>query len=304
MTHPSTRIRRAFTLVEMLVVVGVIALTVGIAFPTITAMTRDTDKTVGINAVGIAGTTARAYATRDKQGSFEGLDLIRATIPADEGSYSGVAAIFTPANEVRITENIAGAFDSGFPLERIDVSGGQMAGGDDQDAKHHNGFIDILVDYITLPADAGVAGVTRDNSSGPPTLIAPPFAVWFNAAGGLVVGNLDTDHVYYDSNYDGDYDISDGRPTNYDPTPYDPRDGNYQPGNWNGTQQKYELPFEKIETVAGLYVYSKRAFRQSGLAWGTSSNAQIWQWLDTEGNGTLILFSRQSGVTFRERVDR
>ena len=97
---------RGFTLIEMLVVVSVIAALMAVSFPVLRAMNRNTSQTLSVNAVAIAATTARAYATRN----IEFVSTLMPGTPAEGmGVYSGAAAIFTPANEIRIAENTPAA---------------------------------------------------------------------------------------------------------------------------------------------------------------------------------------------------
>jgi prepilin-type N-terminal cleavage/methylation domain-containing protein len=311
---------RGFTLMELLVVVGIMLMLITIAFPVIASITAQASTTVGINAVGMAGTTAQAYATRPKDFSNLDLDPLPPIVvvgdPRDIATYNGVAAIFTPASEIRITENVAAAVaTNGRFLERIDETRALIDGGTFPHGKHHNGFVDVLVDYITLPSDAGVAGITRDGSidaNGPPLLLAPPFALWFDHNGSLVAGSGNHEFVYYNGHDSRDgYDITTRRRSNYNPDMYDPSSSDFNPTHWDAKPQRYTLPFERIETVVGVYVYSKRDFRAAAAAarngndfsWTASSaNTERWNWM--QDNARLVIFSRQSGTTLRKLTDR
>lgn len=306
--------RSAFTLIELLVSVAIIAIVLSISFPFIRALARDTDVATGVNAAAMGGTVAQAYATKE---SFvwqsSAIDLMQVppfpignTSP-DPGLYSGVAAIFTPANEIRITRNIATAYDTSAtpePLERKPDAATAAQPGIEPLSKHLNGFTDILVDYITLPGDAGVAGITRTAAGGEPLLIAPPFALWFSPSGTLMVGPDDHEHVYYDAApRNGRYDVLNDRPAGYNPDLWDPQSGQYDPTNWDSTASRYGMPFEKIETIIGVLVYSKREFRSAGLNWtGGSTNTELWDWL--RENGKLVMFSQQTGLALRGTTDQ
>jgi len=104
--RPTTR---AFTLTELLVVMGIILITIVVGLPSLKALF--TAGRVDSAAESISGTVAaaRAFATRDK--GF----LI--------GEYSGVAVIFTPANELRLVENVEDAAkNNGDKLEELNPS--------------------------------------------------------------------------------------------------------------------------------------------------------------------------------------
>ena len=316
--HPAY-FRSAFTLIEMLVVIAIIVIMMSISFPFISALSRDTDVATGVNAVALAGTTAQAYSTKGQLvwGSPDLMQdppnpLYAGNITPDPGVFSGVAAIFTPANEIRLTKNIANAFDNGVPLERKPDVATPAQPGTEPLSKHLNGFEDLLVDYITLPGDAGVAGITRVapptlQPTDPPLLIPPPFTLWFTPNGTLVVGDDDHEFVYYDASpADGRYNTNSDRAGvigGYNPDEWDPQSADYDPTNWDGTADRYGMPFEKIETVIGVLVYSKREFNNAGLNWtGGNTNTELWDWL--RENGKLVIFSQQTGLALRGTTDQ
>ncbi len=284
-----------FSVIEMVVVIATITLLVAITFPAMSAMIRSNRRSAAVNTIGAAVAAARAYSVRGI-GFAEDLDT-SVGAPGDQVSvdgYSGAAALFTPMGEIRLVENDQNAADgSGNKLE---IKTPPL-----------NGYRDIDgVDYITLPSGTGVVGIGRNaTGSGGLLLLTPPFAIRFNEHGHLIAGNASsTDRlVYYDKDYDGDYTTV-GRSSLYDVDGWDPESGEYV-DRWNDTNRKYELPLEEIETVIGVLIYSKYAFKDAGLNWGTSTATQINTWLkDTDGanpNSRELLFSRYTGNIAREK---
>ncbi len=347
-TSPAWSVQRttrcAFTLIEMLVVIGIIGLVVGLSFPVIRSITADTDLAMGVNTVSMSVTTARAYAVQNRdfaeltRNDFTGNGPF-ADAPGFDANdfeqglpirFSGFAALFTPSGEVRLVENTAKAKDrQRRPLERLFTPrqpGSQAADFNDviastdgeAPARHLNGFADIEIDAVRLPSTAGLAGIyrTRDQQwsadpNGPPMLIPPPFAVWFDRNGYHVVGDEPHHFVFYDGKRetdeqtDGRYDIDSGRPSDYDPAEYDRGSGRFDPDQWNRELNRSFLPFERIETVAGIYVYSKSRFADAVAAgriedWtrmNRSANTGRWEWM--RENGRMIVFSRQTGTVVR-----
>ncbi len=342
-TDPTTR---AFSLIEMLVVVAIAAIVLAFSFPMIGAMQRDAGASSGVNTITVAIPSIRRYATTDT--SFPA-DLVRDnpsqpwSLGDQSGLYSGCAAIFTPAGEIRLTRNTPSAGSSDFPnppflLERhgpriVDTQGTGLP------KQELNGFEDLDIDYLTLPADTGVAGINRCSGwngnmatadpNKPPLLLPPPFAVWFNQNGYLIATGWDNvagirndyEFVYYDGDYDGDYEVLGSRSTRgafgvYDPDEFNPNAGNFDPANWNSNLKKYVLPFEALEAVIGVYVYSRDAFQEANDRWidgdrdpktaappwtdvSEADNEARWNWM--QENGQMITFSRQTGTIMRNR---
>ncbi len=287
--------RPGFTLTEMIVVIAIIAAALAVSFPMLGAMRTLFEDNSGLNTVQVAVTAARAYATRDIA-SLTNIDA--------NASYSGTAVLFTPGNELRLLENTQLAISTGTNvLESAFLS-------------YRNGYQDIPDrDYLTLPRDVGVVGITR-TSTGSPSFLPPPFAVRFNEHGQLVVSDNDTNSrsklVYYDSDDDGRYRLS-GTGLNRS-SPYG--GGTYDPDLWDPTSGQYasptqDLPYEEMEAVVGILVYSKKKFRGDGGDWpsttpttgcGISGGApctNITEWMQT--NGTPYFFGRYTGVIFREK---
>ncbi len=335
MNRPTHTSRLGFTLIELLVVITIAATLLALTFPMITAMRSNSSASSGINTVTIAVSAARRYAT-DPKNRFVNADIDPGnTDPNEPGLYSGVAAIFTPAGEIRLTKNTEGATyrvpssTLYFLLERsgpniydpatIDV---QSPG---QPERELNGFADLGLDYILLGSDVGVVGITRDDTiiSGaaqPPMLIPPPFAVWFDQNGYLIStgqnpvdGSInDYQFVYYDGDRNNNYEVTADRwPTgSYDPNDYDPNHSNFDSSiNYDDAAGKYLLPFDRLEAVIGVFVYSKEAFQSdvdnstlqpwdAGVG-NAAENQKYWDWM--KENGEMILFSRQTGMVMRNR---
>ena len=345
--------RFGFTLIEMLVVVSIIVIVMAISFPMIGAMRRDSSASAGINTISVAIPSVRRYATDDKTFSSD-LDPTTATI-VELGIYSGAAAIFTPAGEIRLTRNIDTAKSRDFVTgSRFLEQHGPRAikeQGPGLPKRELNGFEDIDIDYLLLPSDTGVAGINRvsggvQNGStaaddGPPLLLPPPFAVWYNQSGYLVATGWDAfdghhndyQYVYYDGDYDGNFKALDTTPRSFrwttDTRPYnpdtfnpnggtgaDPQAPDFDPNNWNDKEEKYELPFEAIEAVVGVYVYSRDDFEQANVMWrdgetnpkyaapawtDTSLPDNVARWLWMREHGEMIMFSKQTGALMRNR---
>ena len=304
-----------FTLIEVIAVVSIISLIVLITVPALRAMRRESAVSNGVNSISVMVTTAKVYAARKK---VQGGNLLTPTGVNDGPPlYSGVAAIFTPAGEIRLAENFTSAWDQAhpgslpsaiWPLERLGPTREDIQTSIVPE-RELNGFKDLNVDYMLLPIDTGLAGILRNNNAVEPTVIAPPFALWLDQNGHLVVGNRTYEYVYYDGDYQNGWNTNpaDRRQPDYNPKAYDPEAGSsFDPSNWDDDKKRYKLPFDMIETVIGVFSYSKSAFDSSAsdagsnLDWtisGTSANQQRWEWL--KKNGQMLLFSRQSGSLVR-----
>ncbi len=273
-----------FTVTELLVVISLVALTLGIVLPGVSAMRNMNQTKAAINALGAAVTAARANATVKKV-DLEDINPIYAGF-----THSGVAILFTPAGEMRLVENQQDAVDDDTPEPLF------------LEALGRNGYRDIpRSDYVKVPRNAGVVGIAR-NAQGASglLLLTPPFAVRFTEHGTLIVPESASDDpdrmVYYDGDYDGYHARSDGRFNGYDADDWDPHSPTYT-DRWDNTVKKYELPFEELETVVGVMVYSKPDLRQAGLGHsGTASgiNTAARDWI--LANGQAIFFGRHTGT--------
>ena len=325
--------RAAFTLIEMLVVISIITIVLVLSFPMIGAMKRDSSASSGVNTISVAIPSARRYATSDITFPND-LDL---TTPGNQaGVYSGAAALFTPAGEIRLvsqknTANAWSDFPTGSPLlERHGPGINDLQNGTGLPTQELNGFRDLEIDYLRLPSDTGVAGINRVSglrtpmnragAGAPPLLLPPPFAVWFNQNGYLVstgwdlINGVPNDYqfVYYDGNYDGFYSTQGNRAPRDDVSPYNPDNfnpdsGDFDPNNWDAAAEKYILPFEKIESVVGVYVYSRESFQgavDNGVIapwtdFSPTANEDRWTWM--RENGQMLMFSKQTGAMMRNR---
>ena len=344
MPRPARTTCLGISLVEMLVVVAIISIVLGLSFPMISAMRSDTSISAGLNTVAVSAASTRRYATENTNFPADLLpDIASAsyTLGGQAGLYSGAAMIFTPSGEIRLTRNHARARSDdlltlGASTNFLERSGPNA--GDNQPvgnpSRELNGFQDIAIDYILLSSDTGVAGINRVSGGtnsmlvadpdGPPLLLPPPFAVWYDQSGYMVAtgcditnGNRPNDYqfVYYDGRNTGLITLRRGRvgsdrgSTAYDPYVYDPNSGSFDPSllmDLSG-KQKYELPFDKLEAVVGVYVYSKSAFDaavdngtiQHWDVMSVSANDDRWDWM--RENGQMLMFSKQTGTLMRNR---
>lgn len=297
---PTARLRAimAFTLIELLVVIAIIAILMSLAFPAIAVMQRLTRGGATQTTIGVAVRTASAYAAKpvaDLTNPYTG-----GTPPTLRAN--GAAVLFTPNGDIRILETDRLAFNAASPSEPLQAMSPARFGYTDVQPKR---------DYINLPGNAGVVGIIR---VGPNTirLITPPFAVRFDRFGQINTGSgagEKTHMVYYDSNYDGQYDDSIARSSTYNPDIWDSRQN-----NWNGLLDpdglRPQLPFEEIETVVGVLMFVRSDFLSNGHSFTATSGAldtAATEWLleTNPDNGRLknsqaLFFSRNSGSILRE----
>ena len=292
-THRRTS-RSGFTVPELIVVLSVAIMLLGSLAPALSALRSSTQMQVAINTVSIAVTAARAYATA---GTEDDLGDLAEQYPNEYAEftgfeYSGTAMLFTPAGELRLVQNV------------------QLArnGSNNYLQPLRNGYADVSErDYIKLPRDVGIVGIARNRSSITGLLLlTPPFAIRFDPHGGLVAAQPASLNrtVYYDRDYNGTYTTSVGRTASYSPDAWDPNSPAYNPAHWNNTENLHELPFDEIETVVGVVIYSKRELRGSGrnhsasVALGNPINESARDWI--RENGTILFFSRYSGAVIKQ----
>ncbi len=313
------KLRSAFTLTELLVVMGVIVLLMALGIPSVRSMLKAEQYRTGINTASAAIAAARAYATQSKGFSI--------------GKYDGAAVIFTPGGECRIVVNdeefVDGTGSSPNPLEE-DVSA------------NRNGYIDAPgIDYVQMHSSVGVVGIARANLSGTDEdvlLLAPPFAVRFDENGQLITGLGSTSSlgherlVFYNGNYDvrssgassyPDYQIIDvsndykrGDPfwapsgTEYNADHWDPRSPSYSPGSGDEPGEdtasgRQRLPFERLETVPAIIVFDLEAFRAEGYSLLAVEKTGYYPINDTAKNwiienGTPLYINRFTGAVMKE----
>lgn len=274
---PHTPPMRAFTIIELLVAISIIGILIAITIPVIGAMGEGTRESSAVNSISAGVKVARYYATR----KMNDRDVGGTIVP-----YRGAAAIVTHANEVRIVEHNQAAANGGTVLETVNNS----------DGKYRVGMQDVRdAEYLRFPTGVQVYGFTRGGTG--PTglrLVAPPFAIYFDQDGHLISGNANNQDrlVTYDGNGDGNFAYTNGRPA-----PYTPPTPSLVSG---GT--KYSLPFERLETVQGLYVVERSGAYATGTETGSNTSGHIGSG-DTDyatiKAGRLVFFSRYSGNPMR-----
>ncbi len=285
-------LHRAFSIVELLVVISIIGILVAITFPTINAMRRSGTLAAGTNTISVAADGARLAATRPI--TFLKDDFA----PAGDrvtGEYSGAAVIITPGDEIRFIENYEEARNGAGSYLEVNNQGGVGT------PWYYNGFIDMTDrDYITIPFNVGYAGIARPNAATGDGFIPPPFALRFDAQGRLIPGLTGSGSVVYDANNNGQFTTSTARTGTYDPDNWDwRRNSSMSKGGSSSNIEgydRYELPFERIECVVGVIVFEEQEFRAAG-GWGMTQ-AELKTWFDS--NGTPVLFNRYSGTVTRE----
>jgi len=307
-----------FTMIELMVVVSIIGILMGMLFPVVWSLDRSVRMNGAVSTIGAAVAAARVAVG---QGGHFAVDGYR--------EYRGMAVLFTPGGELRLVESVDArrlAMGGGAPPDLIDENNNPL----DPEA---GAFDDIRNrDYLMLPNGVGVVGIARGAAGtgiAGLKLLTPPIAIRFDGEGKLVSGaaisGVDERLVYYDGNYDGEYDTNVDRTNPYTTSPYNPAvwdstDDNFDdttknpvsvPGRHTG-EDRENLPFEEIETVVGVLVFSKAEVVGEGLnliskvGTGAPVNNMVAGWLlednDSDGeldNSQVMFFSRYTGVVVK-----
>jgi len=287
MPHPTPttaaqrpRYRAGFSLMELLVVISIIAIIMAISFPFINALRNGSRIEAGLNTVGVASDVARQWVGPSRWAT----DF--STAGGGGASYSGTAVIFCPTREARITINDRAANSAAGLLELL--------------VPAKNGYADKkALEYISLPGGTGLAGIWRDPANpGNYRLLAPPFALAYDEDGHLSFGDAEG-LIYYDADYDGQYDTVNKRTAGYEPDDWD-RDE----APLNATEGLRELPFEAIECVAGIILYDLDEAKAEGYdfsgggAYVEGTDTAALNWL--KANGRTVFFSPHTGVMLRD----
>lgn len=288
-----------FTLIEVLTVVVVITILLLAVAPRVAKLMEDARQERALNATISMASAAKAMAMRN------------ITFDPAPASYSGAAVLFTPANELRLVENIPTyAADSGEILET--------------DSKwapvYLSGFADLpSMEYVRFSDDVLLFGLSNPaplGSNG--RMITAPFAIMISNQGQLVSdGSINGDsmnaaspdetslrrarrQVFYDTDGNTTIDVGSTRSNGYDPDAWHPAHTT-QPMStiFDEDLARYVWPFERIETVRGLYIVDRRDFDEARLldptispvavtgSGGVSESTRRW----VAENGVLILFN-------------
>lgn len=216
-----------FTLIEMLVVVGLMILLMGLGVPTIVGMIQSGRIEAGVNAVSTAVTLSQARLSSPKAAMID----LTATepnasstlSPGDAGrlplrpvTRSGDTAIlFTPSGEIRfleVDETAVGSTGSSVPLSR-DPYNVESNNSKPPKIRYLTAFKDrIDVESIRVPSGIGIVGITRGGTgNGDVLLLPPPFAIRFDPQGRLVQAriNFTSGSLDWGVFYNGDYNLRD-----------------------------------------------------------------------------------------------
>jgi len=282
--------RGGYTLTELLVVMSAIILILAVIVPSVKNLLSARRVDAGVQTLSAATAAIRGYA---------GLRP-----PFGTGKFQGIALVFSPSGEMRLTEHFPAATDGG---------GSPLVDRDPPSA----GYRDILgATYVKLPPGVGVLGISRGGNFADPETeyLAPPFAVRFDKNGAMIVrkeGSNADGSVYYDGNYDNKYFVTKERGNvtgGYEPEKYDPDSRRFDPANMNAVEGKINFAFEKLESVVGVLFYSKKDFWKASSAYELSSDyvagslvpdkwAPEGPWLIDPTKGSIAaLFNRYTGA--------
>ena len=282
--HTTPPRSRGFSLTEMLVVISIAGLLIGLTYPVISSLIRESKVTSGINTIGMAVGVARQFVEPAKVAEDLG------PTPLGKQDYSGTAAIVCPTGEVRIVVNNLYARD----------------GNDYIEDSTQNGYFEVQgVNYAQLPDGAGFVGIYRGPNflpnPGVLKLIAPPFAIAFNENGHLYFGDTGG-YIYYDGDGDGRMTRNKSRSSvNYDPSDWTGEANSTNAEPISSTYPYRALPFDRIECVPGVIVYNAKEFDGAGRGFDSDgvANAAAVTWL--EKNGVTIFFSPHTGEALDEK---
>ena len=167
-----------FTIIELMVVIGLMAILMGITYPVLHSLVAGNTTEAGVNTVSVATEAIRAYAMQEKADLALPNPPPGGTTSTFQGTYAGTALVFT-TKDIRITYNDQSAYSGGTYLQ----AGSPVK----------NGYVDWPDrDYIRIPSGTGYAGIV-----GPTTLAQPyesvsqtgGFAVRFDKYGRLWAGD-------------------------------------------------------------------------------------------------------------------
>lgn len=279
-------LQSAFTLIEMLITLSIIAVLAAITIPMIGAIGRMSQGQAGEAAISTAVSAARILNHRLKP------NALYATLPDGsdgfEGQFEGTAVLFTPDKSVRFLVHNISAADRAMPTllsHYLAYPPGL--------SNYPLGYKDIDdLNDLTLPASSNIVGVLPDRSGD--RYVLPPFAIRFDRNGNLA---LNQEFIYYDKDFDGAYDIDDGRQSYARVTNSNPFADLEQFASAPYTDAwKRELPFEKIEVVMAIVLFDRKAFETSGAT-------SLRHWLDdgsTAAHRKTLFFSPQTGLVVKE----
>ena len=154
-----------------------------------------------------------------------------------------------------------------------------------------------------VAAGGGTCTLANDNE------VATGFdELGYNRCAGIFNGPADGT----DGNLNGAFEEASVRPAGYDPGQWDPDISNIS-SKWNAGKTEWTLPFEAMESVGSVIVYSKADFEDAGgkfstqtapalgCTGGCGTGAQgIAKWMFE--NGTVLHFSRNTGNVMRTKA--
>ena len=277
--------RKAFTLIEMLVVISIVGILVGIAIPVIGRMSDSNQMSSGVNTVSLAAETTRRLA--ESRNYDVGFPL--------NAEYDGAAMIIAPSGEIRLTINHLTAQRPGGAYTEEQTQGTLPPG-----SRPWNAYRDAAgFDYIQLPGGVDIYGINRAGAG--VVFMPPPFAVRFDQSGRLISGSSlqqasppgSVDRlVFYDHDVDDEYVFDPIPASGSNLTSY-----NNDPSNngtfwkrasapvWVPAEEKFTMPFGTYVAVPGVRIVQD----------GEDPNNPATEYVD-------VLFSRNTGTA--QRINR